>query len=176
MLTNAAGIGKEAGTPTVSIIVPTRNRVSKLARCLEYVSAIRSGTPWELIVVDNGSTDETPRFLESFGRQPPMPFSAVREPEAGGMRTRNAGAEAARGEVLIFIDNDCYPASDIVGQYVAIFQDPAIGFAGGRILPYERGTDESAERTLALMESEAAIRYPAGQPVPSGILQGGNMA
>jgi cellulose synthase/poly-beta-1,6-N-acetylglucosamine synthase-like glycosyltransferase len=176
MLNTAVGANRDTATPFVSIIVPTRNRVNKLARCLEYVGAIRSGTPWETIVVDNGSTDETSRFLEAFAHEPPMPFRAVREPAAGGMRSRNAGAECSRGEVLIFIDNDCYPASDIVDQYAAIFRDPAIGFAGGRILPYERATDESAERTLALMESEIEIQYPAGQPVPCGILQGGNMA
>lgn len=171
-----AGMNGDASFAGVSIIVPTRNRVSKLARCLEHISAIRSDTPWELIVVDNGSTDETLRFLDDFARGSPMPMRAVEEPAAGGMRSRNAGAEAARGETLIFVDDDCYPRPDIVDQYVGIFQDPTIGFAGGRILPYERIENESGRRTLALMESEVEIRYPAGQLVPCGIIQGGNMA
>jgi glycosyltransferase involved in cell wall biosynthesis len=103
-----AGMNGDAGLPGVSIIVPTRNRVSKLARCLEHISAIRGDTPWELIVVDNGSSDETPQFLDDFANRSPIPLKVVKEPAAGGMRSRNAGAEAARGEVLIFIDNDCY--------------------------------------------------------------------
>ncbi len=175
-LSRAVDMNDQGGTPFVSIIVPTRNRLSKLARCLEHVGAIRSDVPWELIVVDNGSTDETPQFLESFARRSPMAFRAVREPAAGGMRSRNAGVEAARGEVLIFIDNDCYPEPGIVEHYAAIFRNPDIGFAGGRILPYERTTSQSAEKTLALMESDLEIDYPAGRPVPCGILQGGNMA
>ena len=63
----AAGINGNSGAPLVSIIIPTRNRVSSLARCLDHVSAIRSNKNWELIVVDNGSTDETPQFLERLG-------------------------------------------------------------------------------------------------------------
>jgi glycosyltransferase involved in cell wall biosynthesis len=171
-----AGMNGDAGLPGVSIIVPTRNRVSKLARCLEHISAIRGDTPWELIVVDNGSSDETPQFLDDFANRSPIPLKVVKEPAAGGMRSRNAGAEAARGEVLIFIDNDCYPQPDIVDQYAGIFRDRGIGFAGGRILPYVRMENERDGRTLALMESEVEIRYPAGQLVPCGIIQGGNMA
>jgi glycosyltransferase involved in cell wall biosynthesis len=152
----------DAGVPVVSIIVSTCNRVSKLARCLEHVSAIRSDTPWELIVVDNDSADETPRFLDDFARHSPMLIKVVEEPAAGGRRSRNAGAEAARGDILIFVDNDCYSQPDIVDRYVGIFQDPTIGFAGGRILPYERIKNERDGRTLALMESEVTIRYPAG--------------
>ena len=171
-----AGMNGDAGVPAVSIIVPTRNRVSKLARCLEHVRAIRRDTPWELIVVDNGSSDETPQFLDDLARRSSLPMRAVTEPAAGGMRSRNAGAAAARGEILIFIDNDCYPQPDIVDQYVGIFRDQTIGFAGGRILPYVRTENERDGRTLALMESEVEIRYPAGQMVPSGIIQGGNMA
>src|SRR5579863_79725 len=150
-------------TPRISIIVPTRNRVEKLARCLARIGAVQSDAPWELIVVDNGSTDEPPQFLDNFVRRSPIPTRLVTEPTAGGMRSRNAGAESARGEILIFLDNDCYPQSDIVEQYDRIFQDPAIGFAGGRILPYDRAQDVRAERTLALMESEVEIPYPAGR-------------
>ena len=146
-------------------------------RCLEHVSAICSHIRWESIVVDNGSTDETPRFLASFVRSFPWSAQIVLEPAPGGMRSRNAGAEAARGEILIFLDNDCYPQPDIVDQYARIFRDPMIGFAGGRILPYRCGQEnQGAESTLALRDSEVEIRYPAGRPVPSGIIQGGNMA
>src|SRR5260370_35757423 len=171
-----AGMNGDAGLPGVSIIVATRNRVSKLARCLEHVSAIRSDTPWELVVVDNGSSDETPQFLDDFANRSPMLLKVVKEPAAGGMRSRNAGAEAARGEVLIFIDNDCYPQPDIVDQYVGIFRDRTIGFAGGRILPYVQMENERDGRTLALMESEVEIGYPTGQPEPCGVIHDANMA
>ena len=167
------------GAPLVSIVVCTQNRVSKLARCLEHIGNIRSDIDWELIVVDNGSTDETPRFLDDAVRRFPRPAQVVLEPAPGGTRSRNAGSAAARGEILIFLDNDCYPEPDIVDQYAGIFEDPTVGFAGGRILQYrsgEEGDGGENDKTLAVMESEVEIRYAPGRPVPSGIFQGGNMA
>jgi GT2 family glycosyltransferase len=95
----------------------------------------------------------------------------VGEPVAGGARTRNAGAAVARGDILIFIDDDCYVRPDIVDRYWTIFEDPAIGFAGGRILLYDR-----TDYPLTINESEVEVRLPAGRPVPCGIVQSANMA
>jgi glycosyltransferase involved in cell wall biosynthesis len=167
----AVGVGDNSGAPVASIIIPTRNRAGQLARCLDYVSAIRGDAAWELIVVDNDSTDDTPRFLDGFARQSPIAMRVVGEPVAGGARTRNAGAAVARGEILIFIDDDCYVRPDIVERYWTIFEDPAIGFAGGRILLYDR-----TDYPLTINESEVEVRLPAGRPVPCGIVQSANMA
>jgi len=160
-----------AGAQDFSIIIPTRNRVRQLACCLDYVSSIRSDANWELIVVDNGSTDGTRAFLDDFARRSPIATQVVSEPVIGGTRTRNAGAEAARGEVLIFIDDDCYVHPDIVEQYRKIFEDPTIGFAGGRMLLHDR-----TDYPLTVNESEVELRFLPGRPVPCGIVQGGNMA
>jgi glycosyltransferase involved in cell wall biosynthesis len=167
----AAGINGNSGAPLVSIIIPTRNRVSRLARCLDHVSSIRSNKNWELIVVDNGSTDETPQFLERLAQGSPIAVQVVKEPVAGGMHTRNAGARVARGEILIFADDDCYVRPDIVDAYCKIFEDPGIGFAGGRILLHD-----PTDYPLTIIESEVEVRLPAGRPVPCGVVQGANMA
>ena len=169
--TDAAGAGSDGGPARVSIIVPTRNRARKLSRCLEHVMAIRTTVAWEVIVVDNGSTDETPRVLEDLARQSRVRMRVVSEPVPGGARTRNTGIRAARGEILIFIDDDCYVRPDIIDQYCEIFENPAIGFAGGRLLLH----DDSDYR-LTINESGAAVHFPAKQPVPCGIVQSGNMA
>ncbi len=168
---DAAGARSDGRTVRASIIIPTRNRASKLSRCLEHVSAIKSREPWELIVVDNGSTDATLALLDDITHRLPIRTRVVREPVPGGARTRNSGARVAEGEILIFIDDDCYVCPDIIDRYCEIFADPGIGFAGGRILLHDRG-----DYPLTINESEAEIRFPAERPVPCGIVQSGNMA
>jgi glycosyltransferase involved in cell wall biosynthesis len=158
-------------TPDVSIIIPTRNRADQLSRCLHHVGLIRSDRPWELVVVDNGSTDDTAELVGKFARSAPFPVRLVQESVAGGARTRNSAAKVARGEILVFIDDDCYVRPDIIEQYRKIFEEPAIGFAGGRILLHDR-----TDYPLTINESEVEVRFPAARPVPCGIVQGANMA
>ena len=155
-----------------SIIVPTRNRAKKLTHCLRHILAIRSRHSWELIVVDNGSTDRTAQMLDAFARQwKDVRMRIVRDPVPGGAQARNAGAKVAQGEILIFIDDDCYVRPDIIDRYCDIFDDPTIGFAGGRVLLHDR-----TDYPLTVNESEFELRFPAARPVPCGIVQGGNMA
>jgi glycosyltransferase involved in cell wall biosynthesis len=171
MTQHAGGAPGDSGAVRVSIIVPTRNRAGKLARCLEHVVAIHSQESWELIVVDNGSTDETLDVLNGLAQLSALRLRVVSEPVPGGARTRNAGAKIAGGDILIFIDDDCYVRPDIVDRYCEVFADPAIGFAGGRILLHDR-----TDYPLTINESEAEVRFPAARPVPCGIVQSGNMA
>jgi hypothetical protein len=160
-----------AETCEVSVIVSTRNRGASLLRCLEQIAAIRSDAAWELVVVDNGSSDETPEVLRSFAARVPIAMRIVTEPMPGLSRGRNAGVRAARGRILVFTDDDCYVRPDLVDQYRRIFADPAIGFAGGRILLHDR-----SDYPLTINESNEELRFQRGRPVPCGIIQGANFA
>jgi glycosyltransferase involved in cell wall biosynthesis len=157
--------------PQVSIVIPTHNRAWKLARALEAISAIQTAVPWELIVVDNGSTDTTPELLEAFARNSSIPTRIVHMSSPGASRARNAGIQAARGELLIFVDDDCYVFPDIIDQYRKVFEDPALGFAGGRMLLYD-----PTDFPLTINESIEEIRFPGGRAIPCGIIQSGNLA
>jgi GT2 family glycosyltransferase len=84
---------------------------------------------------------------------------------------RNAGLRAARGEIVVFTDDDCYVRPDFIDQYRKVFDDPALGFAGGRILLHD-----STDYPLTIIESDAERIFPLGRPVPCGIVQGANMA
>ena len=155
----------------VSVIISTRNRAAQLARCLGYIDLIRSDTHWELIVVDNGSTDGTADVLGEFARRARFPVRGVSEPVAGLSHARNAGVRAAQGEIVVFTDDDCYVRPDFIDQYRKVFGDPALGFAGGRILLHDR-----TDYPLTIIESEEERVFPLGGPVPCGIVQGANMA
>ena len=75
-----------SGAPvTVSVVIPTRNRASLLADCLESLTSQRSATPFEIVVVDNASTDRTPEFAaEAAARDPRV--RVVREARLGRAR------------------------------------------------------------------------------------------
>jgi len=123
-----------AGRPAVSVVVCTRNRCTALAKLLESLTGIAAppGTPWELVIVDNGSTDGTAALIDSFAGR--LPVRRVSEPQKGLSRARNAGLRAALGAILAFTDDDCIPAPDWLSAIVAEFtRDPGLAGIGGRV-------------------------------------------
>jgi glycosyltransferase involved in cell wall biosynthesis len=166
------GLARAGGAdPYISIVISTRNRARQLTRCLQHVGLIRSRTTWELVVVNNGSTDDTSDVLAEFEQQRSCPVKVVNEPAAGLSRARNAGVRAARGEVVVFTDDDCYVHPDLVDEYRKVFENEALGFAGGRIVLHDR-----TDYPLTIMESDEQRWFPAGRAVPCGVVQGANMA
>jgi len=87
--------------PLVSVILPVYNREASIERAVRSVLA-QSYRPFELIVVDDGSTDDTRRRLETFGSA----ISIVVQAHAGAYAARNAGMRHARGELIAFADSD----------------------------------------------------------------------
>ncbi len=85
--------------PTFSVIIPTYNRAHTLPRAIESVLA-QSFTDYELIVVDDGSSDETAKILERY------PIRMIRQPNSGVSAARNRGIEAARGQIIALLDSD----------------------------------------------------------------------
>jgi hypothetical protein len=99
----------DVSKPTVSIIVPTRNRSAMLAQALRCALGQRS-VDVEVIVVDEASTDDTPRMLASI-RDPRL--RVLRHDTPKGVSTaRNLAVDAARGEWLAFLDDDDLWAAD----------------------------------------------------------------
>ncbi|QUF04982.1 glycosyltransferase [Actinosynnema pretiosum subsp. pretiosum] len=89
----------------VSIVVLVRDRVEHTRRLV--ASLARATGEWELVVVDNGSTDGTAALLAGLGEALGRPVVVLSFPDdRGGAERRNAGAGAARGEFLLFLDND----------------------------------------------------------------------
>ncbi|MDG3493002.1 glycosyltransferase [Pseudanabaena catenata USMAC16] len=88
-----------------SIVIPTYNRLPILQKCLQAMEAQNFTTPYEIVVVDDGSTDGTVEFLQSH----PQKFPHVRlvlQNHEGAAIARNTGIDVARGEVIVFIDSD----------------------------------------------------------------------
>ncbi len=92
--------------PFVSVIIPTFNRPGPLGACLSSLAA--QSYPdgrWEAIVVDDGSSDETPGTVGRLAASMPL-LSLRHERRQGSGPARNSGLEAARGELVVFLDSD----------------------------------------------------------------------
>ncbi|MFC7478786.1 glycosyltransferase family 2 protein [Luedemannella flava] len=112
--------------PTVTVIVPAYNAVATLDACL---TAIRAQTypVTEVIVVDDRSTDATAELAAGYSA------TVLRQPvNAGLSAARNAGAAAATGELLCYVDADIALAPDALEQGVAVLaEDPSVGLVHG---------------------------------------------
>lgn len=88
----------------ISVVIPTHNRADALALTLSHLAQQQFNEPWEVLVVNNLSTDNTVELVS--GMSFPVPLRLVSEDTPGPAAARNAGAFQALGEYLIFIDND----------------------------------------------------------------------
>lgn len=91
--------------PVVSVVMPLYNGGALVAEALASVQA-QSFQAWELVVVDDGSTDDSPATVEGASRQDPRIRLLRQENSGGPARPRNRGIEASRGEYVCFLDAD----------------------------------------------------------------------
>jgi glycosyltransferase involved in cell wall biosynthesis len=91
--------------PTVSIVLPTYNRAQLLPRAIASIEA-QTFTDWELILVDDGSTDDTKAVATGFAARLGGRMRYISRPNGGCGAARNTGIDAARGEFVAFLDSD----------------------------------------------------------------------
>lgn len=122
--------------PFVSVIVPTFNRSATLRLTVE--SLLAQSYPadrFEIVIVDNGSTDDTPRVIETFTARAPN-VRAMVERRRGAHFARNSGAMAASGGIFYFTDDDMLADPALLATIVTVFTPGSnVGSATGRILP-----------------------------------------
>ena len=110
----------------ISVIVPVYNGEDTLGDCLAALQAQSlPSDQYEIVVVDDGSTDRTTEIARRHG------VRLFRQSNAGPAVARNRGAQAARGEILLFTDADCEPASDWIEWMTEPFCDPEVAGAKG---------------------------------------------
>jgi len=116
--------------PLVSIVVPTRNRADELRQALKALLDVHAQTAQvELIVVDNGSTDNTWRLLQTVSAREPG-LQAVREPRPGISHARNAGIREARADVLVYTSDPFDEALELIGPVSAeLYVDSSLDHA-----------------------------------------------
>jgi glycosyltransferase involved in cell wall biosynthesis len=100
----------------VSIIIPTYNGAKRIGKCLEALTQQEYQGEFEIIVVDDGSTDETEEVVQQYSQ-----IRLIQQPNAGPAAARNQGARVANGDILLLTDDDCVPMPDWISQMVQPF-------------------------------------------------------
>ena len=155
----------------LSLVICTRNRAAQLTQTLKRLLAIRSQLNWELVVVDNESTDRTSAVVEEFAATFDHPVQMIKQQGRGVSVAKNAGWQSARADIVVCLDDDCYPEADHLDSMFECFsKDPKLGFVGGRILLYDR-----TDRRITIQESLEPVFFPAGSFIRAGVVQGANI-
>ncbi|HLI88634.1 MAG TPA: mycofactocin biosynthesis glycosyltransferase MftF [Ktedonobacteraceae bacterium] len=128
--------------PGVSIVIPTHNRAQQLERCLRSLLSLDYPAPClEIIVVDDGSSDETPALLQCMQQEAAQQDISLRTLRHHGQKgvavARNTGAAAAQHDLIAYIDSDCVASARWLAELVPAFQDAHLGAAGGMIRAYD---------------------------------------
>lgn len=140
-----------SGKPEVSVVIPARNEEGFITRALESVA----GQCWplerlEVVVVDNGSQDRTAPVVREFAeRRSGLSVRLLHEPLPGRARAKNRGAQAATGEILIFLDADSAMAPDLVTRVIEAYR---AGYPAGSIRIIADSPDLLDRAFFGLME------------------------
>ncbi len=156
----------------LSLIICTRNRAHQLADCLETILHLECEDAWELVLVDNGSTDNTSIIVEKFRDSFPGQLTVEIETLPGLSRARNRGWRVAQGDIIAFTDDDCYPDPKYIQASIDCFEeDVRVGFIGGRILLHD-----PTDYRITIQESEQRQEIPPFSFIDPGLIQGANFA
>jgi glycosyltransferase involved in cell wall biosynthesis len=109
--------------PALSIIICTRDRADLLPGCFEALAQQDvAASAAEVLAVNNASRDATAEVLRAEARRGRLPLRMVEESSPGLSRARNTGIEHARGDFLIFLDDDAIPAPGWLAAYERLFR------------------------------------------------------
>ena len=108
-------------TTTASIIIPTFNGGSRIRNCLDSLMKQTASRDVEILVVDDGSTDNTADVIRGYSS-----VRLISQTNAGPAAARNHGAQQAQGRILLFTDDDCVPMPEWLEAMLGPFNDPEV--------------------------------------------------
>ncbi|MEO8078754.1 MAG: glycosyltransferase [Acidobacteriota bacterium] len=118
-----------------SVVIATYDRAADLRATLASLAALRPDGPWEVLVVDNNSPDDTRRVVEEAARTFPVELHYLFEREQGRSPALNAGIQAARGAIIATTDDDVRVPADWLNRAAEGLERLRCDYVGGRVLP-----------------------------------------
>ncbi len=143
--------------PLVTIVAATYNRAPLLRENIASILA-QEGDAWEAVYVDDGSTDETPEVLDAHAKAHPARFRYIRIVNQGPGPARNAGVKLARGEYILFTDDDATAPPDWVSHMLDCRASHGCDVLCGGIAPFSLETP--AERYMHYRFQKSLGAYP----------------
>jgi len=119
--------------PAATIVIPVMNRVDLTRQCLAALAASTPAHLYEVVVVDNGSTDETAAFLRR-ARAAGMLRVVTNGENLGFGKACNLGASLARGGSIVLLNNDTIPGNGWLEALLEVAEDESVGIVGSRLL------------------------------------------
>ena len=151
----------KAKTFDCSIIIPVWNNLALTTQCLTALSEVTQGVSYEVIVVDNHSTDETPAFLAGLGGDVKI---ITNDENLGFAKACNQGAQAAKGEYLVFLNNDTIPQAGWLSALVdEVKTHSDVAVVGSKLL-YE---DKTVQHAGVAFSREFLMPYHMYPGVPA---------
>jgi glycosyltransferase involved in cell wall biosynthesis len=144
----------------MSVVICCHNSARVIPPTLAHLAhqIVSPATHWEIIIVDNGSTDGTADIAKTWAASAPVPVRVLSEPRLGLAYARAHGVEAARGEIITFVDDDNWLCRDWVQTSLDVMSaHPEIGALGGFVSP-------EFETMRPLWFSPVAYLYAVGPP------------
>ncbi len=157
--------GEQLQVVDITVVLPTFNRGESLKTTLDSISRLTlpPDLNWELIVVDNNSTDKTPQVVRDFAGAAPFRVRYIFERRQGRSPALNAGIAAASGKIIAFTDDDVILHSEWLITLKRTFDAFQCAGVGGRIIPVWQ---QPKPDWLEMEEQQAIVHYEHGdQPV-----------
>lgn len=134
--------------PYVSVVIPTHNRAEFVVAAIDSVLAQAGSYPFEVVVVDDGSTDDTEQVLRPYADR--IRYHKI---EHSGLpaRARNVGVARARGELVALLDSDDLWTPNKLATQIPVFDDPAIVLSYGHARKF-RGVDPTPREAIVAPE------------------------
>jgi glycosyltransferase involved in cell wall biosynthesis len=119
----------------LSVVIPTYNRAADLRATLQSIAGVSTPEPWELVVVDNNSSDNTSEVVRDAQSWYPVPLRSVFEPEQGRCAALNSGIHASSGEIIVTTDDDIRVEDDWLDRAAEGLRALDCHYVGGKVLP-----------------------------------------
>ena len=114
---------QSTGSYEVTVVIPTRNRWSVLSKAALPAALSQENVDHEVVVVDDGSSDDTPSAVRAFATGSRLRVRLVHQENAGPAAARNRGLAAARGAVCLFLGDDTWPRDDLLARHLAFHRE-----------------------------------------------------
>ena len=125
-----------APTPEVSVVIPTHDRLDVLPEVLDALEAQQADVPFEIVVVDDGSTDGTAAFLAERRTTAKIPLAVLTQENRGPAAARNAGVAAAAAPLVAFLGDDTVPSPGWLAAHLEAHRERSADHRPTAVLGY----------------------------------------